>query len=371
MFTGIARASLRTTPLYKIIVPVNMARLLFVKDRLFGLIVVMIILWTGCDSLIEEKPEFARVEFRLRRIEGEAFLVTAAAQARPSFSDQETISFDTLSVRRGFDYEGFVRFFDQDGRDITSMVRTKKEERQIFYTLRDVEGVTIRVADKENEYGRNEFGENLPVGLRFYLFVPLGFRGSRGEMRVQLVAFPNQVKNGVNAQGGETKIDFDLPLVVNPLPGPQALDQITRAVLTLEPLDGSQAQTVTAANPAGLHLGAVEVDTLRVEPDKLYTGRIELFNDATGEELTDQIRADAAYYQFSYDVFHDEWLDLDVDENGLPFGQAFTYDLRGRRIFRGGLVRLVQYEPNFGGEKGLSESGQVVMEFRLFHRAGI
>ena len=75
--------------------------------------------------------------------------------------------------------------------------------------------------------------------------------------------------------------------------------------------------------------------------------------------------------QFSYDIFFDEWLDLDVDENGLSFGQAFTYDLRGRRSFRRGLVRLVRYEPNFGGEKGLSESGQVVMEFQIVHRAGI
>lgn len=344
---------------------------LFVKGSLFGLIVAMLILFIGCDIVQGTESEFARVEFRLRRVEGEAFIVNAAAQARPSFTDQKSISVDTLYVRRGLDYEGIVRFFDQDGQDITSKIRTRKEERQLFYTLRNVEGVTIQVADRENEYGQNEFGENLPVGLRFILFVSLGFRGSRGEMRVQLVAFPNQVKNGVNAQGGETLIDFDLPLVVNPLPGPEELSLITRAVLTLEPLDGSEAHTATAANPAGLHLGAVEVDTLRAEPDKVYTGRIQVFNDLTGEDLTDQIRADAAYYQFFYDIFFDEFLDIDVDENGLPFGQTFTYDLIGRRSFRRGLVRLVQYDPNFGGEKGLSGSGQVVMEFQMLHRAGI
>lgn len=344
-----------------------MLRPLFVKDRLFGLIVVMIILWTGCDSLIEEKPEFARVEFRLRRIEGEAFLVTAAAQARPSFSDQETISFDTLSVRRGFDYEGFVRFFDQDGRDITSMVRTKKEERQIFYTLRDVEGVTIRVADKENEYGRNEFGENLPVGLRFYLFVPFGFRGSHGAMRVQLVEFPNQVKNGINAQGGKTKIDFDLPLVVNPLPGPEELSLITRVVLTMEPVGGPGDRTVsaTAVNPSGLHQGAIEVDTLRFQTETRYAGRIQLFNDQTGEELTDQILADAVYHQFFYGVLSFGTLILDTDENGLPFGQEFTYDLGNVFGFNTSFVRLEQYDPNFGANKGLSSSTRMLMDVQI------
>ena len=335
------------------------------------LVVALSISVAGCDSISGEDPTFARVDFRLRRVDGEAFITDAAAEARPSFSNQTAIVFDTLRVLRGNDYEGFVRFFDQDGKDITVEVRTQKENRQIFYTLRGTEGVSLRVADKEDEYGRNEFGESLPVGLRFYLFVPLGFRESQGTMRFQFVEFPNQVKNGANAQGGITTIDFDLPLVVDPLPGPQAPGLITRAVLTLEPSDGSAVHVATAINPAGLHLGAAEVDTLRVEPDKQYSGRIQVFNDQTGAEITDQIRTDAAFYQFFYDIFNEEWVTLSVDENGLPFGQAFTYDLRGRRTFNEGFVRLIQYDPNFGGEKGLPGSGQLMMEFQVVHRAGI
>ena len=320
----------------------------------------------GCDSITtEDDPVFASVDFRLRRVDGEAFIASAAAEARPSFSDPTSIAFDTLQVLRGNNYEGFVRFFDQDGKDITVEVRTQKENRQIFYTLRGTEGVSVQVVDKESEYGRNEFGESLPVGLRFILFVPLGFKESRGVMRFQLVEFPNQVKNGINAQGGTTTIDFDLPIVIDPLPGPQSLDLITRAVLTMEPSDDSGARTATFVNPDGLHLGAIETDTLRLQTATRYAGRIQLFNDRTGEEFTEQIRVDAAFYQFFYRVLSFGALNLDTDENGLPFGQTFTYDLGRASGFNTNFVRLEQFDPNFGAEKAFSGSGQLLMDVQL------
>ena len=330
------------------------------------LVVALLISIASCDGITaEEEPEFARVDFRLRRVDGQAFISSAAAEARPSFSDPASIVFDTLQVLRGNNYEGFVRFFDQDGKDITAEVSTQKENRQIFYTLQGTEGVSISVVDEEREYGRNEFGESLPVGLRFILFVPLDSRESRGAMRFQLVEFPSQVKNGVDARGGMTTVDFDLPIVVDPLPGPQPLDLITRAVLTMDPSDGSGTRTATIFNPNGLHLGAIEIDTLRLQMATRYDGRIQLFNDQTGEELTEQIQADAAFYQFFYGVFSFGTLIMDMDENGFPFGQTFTYDLGRTSGFNTGFVRLEQYDPNFGAEKVFSGSGQLLIDVQL------
>lgn len=330
----------------------------------------------GCDTNgSEQEPTLARAELTLVPASGLGFEYPSI-RFNLALNAEASASSDTLKIFHGTSYEGFLKFFDDAGSTATFSISGAAENSQVFYRIDGIPSLDLRVTDKESDYGSNTFGDDLPVGLGYLLASQLGSQGGEGRLHIQVVDFPSQVKNGQNANGGNTVADFTIPLVIQAVPGPNLLHQpITRAIITMEPLP-NQSDTVvrvaTASNPAGLHLGTATADSLKLMTTTQYRGRIQFFDDQADKEITDAIQADANYYQIVYNIFLPDSpgfgrLELDQDANGLPLGLEFTFVLPNGSSANGiRSIQLYQYDPNLGEQKdGIRLHGRVVLEILL------
>lgn len=326
----------------------------------------------GCDSGAgDDQPgDLARMEIRLKRTDSQIIVSTGAIEFSADAPTGEAASVDTLKFTRGVDYKAEIRLYDDSGNIITGDIRERPEEHQIFLNLSGTDGVSLSITDSEDSYGVDEFGDNLPVGLKFDLNTSLGFRESSGELNIQLVEFPPETKNGVNTEGGNILVDAELPVVVDRIrPSPSDLPPITRAVINIESDTGPSLELI-AENPNGLENGTAVVDTLRLPDDHTYSLSIRLFNDDAGEELTEIIQNDSEFYLFDYGFLQNDRMTLDRDSEDRTFGQSAILNLNGVQAFGDADIKLFVFDPNFGHMKGTMSEGREIMNYTIAVRIG-
>ncbi len=373
-----------------------LTRRLVMRTRLTsGLLalVVLVLLPFGCDSssLDEEEVLIIRVELRLLRTDGAEPVVASVQGDEGLMAGAPTVA-DTLRLVSGATYEGRVEMFDATGQDITGQVRQEAENHQLFYTLEGTNGIGVVVTDVESDYGRNEFGGDLRVGLAYRVTVSEDAPdGDNGRLRLQVGQFGPGRKNG-STLTVEPIVDVRLPILVAAPPtppGPGDPEPITRAVLRLVRTDGAETWTVTAEGninvnedtvPSSLQIDLCTTDasgtTICGEENDLilragdYEGQWELFDEATGARLNDEITAEADWHQFFYRVNFGiiPFTFQDTDSNGLRLGLSFLLSVPETvLILRGSFrVTLGHFDPTLGDVKdGQSSSTQHDMRFRM------
>ena len=139
---------------------------------------------------------------------------TVTATANDPDGDGTNFQIDTINLTAGTTYTGSFGIFDDiNGEDITEEIEEEAEEHQVFFTVGGgVAGrVTVTITDRETDYGSNEVGADLPVGLAFEIAVTDGGAAS-GTLRVIQSHYDDAPKDGVN-MSDET--DFDITFPVN------------------------------------------------------------------------------------------------------------------------------------------------------------
>lgn len=184
---------------------------------LFGLLTGLI----GCDG---EKPEDNAGEQEL--ITTVVLTLTDAANPASAVSatwrdldgdgpGQPTI--ETLGLKAGTTYHGRIAGLLDETRtpaeDLAAEVRDEAEEHQFFFTPAGgiANRITVTLTDRESDYGPNEIGADLPVGLAFDLVVSAG-AAADGVLNVVLSHYDEGPKTGQRSL--ETDIDIDVPVTI-------------------------------------------------------------------------------------------------------------------------------------------------------------
>ena len=140
---------------------------------------------------------------------------TVTATANDPDGDGTNFQIDTINLAAGTTYTGSVELSDDiNGEDITEEIEEEAEEHQFFYTVGGgVAGrVTVTITDSETDYGSNEVGDDLPVGLAFEIAVTDGGAAS-GTLQVILSHYDEGPKDGIN-MSDETDIDVTFPVSI-------------------------------------------------------------------------------------------------------------------------------------------------------------
>ena len=185
------------------------------KYLTFALALVLFpVIFTACDST-EPDDEGPGDEELITRVvltlTGGGQTVTATANDPDG--DGTDFQIDTITLTAGTTYTGSVELADDiNGEDITEEIEDEAEEHQFFYTVGGgVAGrVTVTITDSETDYGSNEVGDDLPVGLAFEIAVTDGGAAS-GTLRVILSHFDDDPKDGMT-MSDETDIDVTFPV---------------------------------------------------------------------------------------------------------------------------------------------------------------
>ena len=344
---------------------------------------VLILLPLGCDSSDPEEEEvlITRVELLLLRtdVPDEAERIIASVQGDQGLMAGASIAADTLRFVPGTTYEGRIDLFDAAGQNITGQVRQEAENYQLFYTPEGANGIGVVVTDVESDYGGNEFGGDLRVGLAYTITVlEEAPGGDNGHLRLQVGQFGSGRKNGSTLTVAPI-VDVRLPMVIvaPPVPvGPGTPEPITRAVLTLARTDGTETWTASVESLGGLGLGenitpsSLEIEMCAIDTggtatctdeevimlvEGEYEGQWDLFDEATGTQLNEEITAEADWHQFFYSVNFgpNPFTFQDTDSNGLPLGLSFLLTVpRGVGVLGGSFtVNLRHYDPARGEVK--------------------
>lgn len=113
-----------------------------------------------------------------------------------------------------------------------------------------------------------------------------------------------------------------------PTDGPGEEELITRVILTLTPMGGNADLIIEANDPdgdgAGFTIGSIDLTA-----GVTYTGTIAVRDDVNGEDITEEVEAEADEHQFFYIPGGDAASRVtvaidDQDGNGLPLGLEFT-----------------------------------------------
>jgi hypothetical protein len=123
---------------------------------------------------------------------------------------------DTLRLTSGTTYEGQItlrnRFMDED---VTAEIKDEAESHRFFFFVRGLAGIAVNPTDRESDYGPNDEGEDLPVGLQFTLTTERNAAGN-GTLRVQLAHYANGPKEPEGDRNDPPALDIDVafPLAV-------------------------------------------------------------------------------------------------------------------------------------------------------------
>ncbi len=147
---------------------------------------------------------------------------------------------------------------------------------------------------------------------------------------------------------------------------------ITRVVLTMTPIGGGEAVSITAEDEDGDGEGlSFDPEALVLQAGQTYNGTIELFDDENGEDITEEIEEEAAEHLFRYTaggglegrlevVISDVEADYSDDgRDGVPVGLEFQAEVTGGSAASGTLnVTLFHFDEGAVKEDGDSVSNE-------------
>ena len=113
--------------------------------------------------------------------------------------------------------------------------------------------------------------------------------------------------------------------------GPGEEELITTVTLTLTPNGGGQAVTAVANDPDGDGAGFT-IGDINLTANTTYTGTIAFRDDLNGEDITEEVEAEADEHQVWYTAGGDAAGRItltinDMDGSGLPLGLDFTLEV--------------------------------------------
>ena len=138
--------------------------------------------------------------------------------------------------------------------------------------------------------------------------------------------------------------------------GPGEEELITRVAITL--FANGQTQTAVASDPDG-DGSDFEIDTITLTAGTTYTCTVELADEVNGEDITEEVREEAAEHQFFYSVSGGASNRVtvtvtDEDDNGLPVGLEFDLAVSGGSATTGELRVILSHfdeEPKNGTDQ--------------------
>ena len=365
-------------------------------DSIRLLLILLIFSTAACDSaesVVEEDTTATRAVLTLEDAESPE-PVSWSAENAVGLTGGATLENDTLALSAGATFSGAFEFFGPGGKNLNQRIRGEAERYQIFYEVSGLESMRVKVEDTETDYGGNQFGINLPVGLRISITTPVTQTPQTGTLRVRIGYFANGQKNGFTLTVDPIN-DFIIPVRIVPVvppPEPPPPSVVTMFRLDLARQDDLKSISVTAedsiegldlnggeALPGQLDIEVCERDSVDVEfecsdaseltvfQNEHYTGRVTVVDRVSGEDFTEHVRSNQEEYRIFYELqFSPTGLTYDQDANGLPVGLEIDWKLPTGIQIGGGrlIIRMHEYNPDAGGDKVNNTPSATIVHFR-------